>query len=187
MRVIAIDGPAGSGKSTVARRLAERLGVPYLDTGAMYRSVALAALRKGIDPHDGEAVADLALSVEIESGDAIRTAEVNAIVSMVAAVPAVRSELVRRQRVWVDEHGGGVVEGRDIGTVVFPDADLKVFLTANDEERARRRSEEPGFQERDKLDSSREDSPLRAADDALVIDTTGRTIDDIVEEVLSKL
>ena len=187
MRVIAIDGPAGSGKSTIARLLAERLGVEYLDTGAMYRSVALAALRAGVDPHDSEAVATLATKVEVEFGDAVRTPEVNAIVSVVAAIPAVRTELVQRQREWIDEHDGGVVEGRDIGTVVFPDADLKVYLTATEEERARRRRDEPGFTSRDAIDSTRSQSPLRAADDALVIDTTGRSIEEIVEEVLSKL
>lgn len=187
MRVIAIDGPAGSGKSTVARTLAERLELPYLDTGAMYRSVALAALRKGIDPADSEAVAALAPTVEIESGSAIRTAEVNAVVSLVASVPAVRAELVRRQREWVEKHGGGVVEGRDIGTVVFPEADLKVFLTASEEERARRRSDEADPSARDRIDSTRTVSPLKPADDALVIDTTDLSVADIVEEVLAKL
>ena len=187
MRVIAIDGPAGSGKSTVARTLAERLDLPYLDTGAMYRSVALAALRQGVDPAEKDAVAALALTVEIESGPAIRTPEVNAVVSLVAAIPDVRAELVRRQREWVDKHGGGVVEGRDIGTVVFPHADLKVFLTASEEERARRRSEEADPSARDRIDSTRPVSPLKPADDALVIDTTDLTVDDIVEEVLAKL
>ena len=187
MRVIAIDGPAGSGKSTVGRRVAERLGLDFLESGAMYRSVALAALRKGIDPADGEAVAALAPHVEIEFGDAIRTAEVNAVVSLVAAIPDVRTVLVDRQRQWIAEHGGGVVEGRDIGTVVCPDAELKVFLTASTDERAKRREDEPGFHRRDAIDSTRDTSPLKAADDALVIDTTGRTIDEIVEEVLSKL
>ncbi|MDQ1437767.1 MAG: CMP/dCMP kinase [Acidimicrobiaceae bacterium] len=197
MRVIAIDGPAGSGKSTVARRLAERLGLDYLDSGAMYRSVALAALQQGVDPHDADAVAALAPGVVVEFGDAVRTPEVNAIVSAVAAVPAVRTELVRRQREWADEHGGGVVEGRDIGTVVFPHAELKVFLTASAHERARRRGDETGEQDydvvaadlarRDDLDSTRETSPLKPAEDALVIDTTGRPVDDIVDEVVRKL
>jgi cytidylate kinase len=197
VRVIAIDGPAGSGKSTVARRLAERLGLDYLDSGAMYRSVALAALQQGVDPHDADAVAALAPGVVVEFGDAVRTPEVNAIVSAVAAVPAVRTELVRRQREWADEHGGGVVEGRDIGTVVFPHAELKVFLTASAHERARRRGDETGEQDydvvaadlarRDDLDSTRETSPLKPAEDALVIDTTGRPVDDIVDEVVRKL
>ena len=187
MRVIAIDGPAGSGKSTVARRLAERLDLPYLDTGAMYRSVALAALRKGIDPHDREAVAALTPTVETDATGAIRTAEVNAVVSVVAANPDVRAELVRQQRAWIEQHGGGVVEGRDIGTVVCPNAYLKVFLTASEEERARRRSDEADPGARDRVDSTRAVAPLAVAPDALVIDTTDLSVDDIVEEVLSKL
>lgn len=197
MRVIAIDGPAGSGKSTVARRLAKRLDLDHLDTGAMYRSVTLAALRGGVDPSDHDRLQALAATIEMEDTEAIRTPAVNAAVSAVAAVPGVRTELVRRQREWVEEHGGGVVEGRDIGTVVFPDADLKVFLTASDEERARRRGTEEGasnlsdvqadLARRDSLDSTRKVSPLKPADDALVIDTTARTVDEIVEEVLNKL
>ena len=208
MRVIAIDGPAGSGKSTVARRVAQTLGLAYLDTGAMYRSVAFAVLRDGIDPADAEAVAALAPHVSIDVGervvvdgtdatDAIRGAKVTTTVSAVAANPAVRREMVRRQQQWAEAHDGGVVEGRDIGTEVFPDADLKVYLTASEDERARRRAEElghPAYEQvaadiarRDKVDSTRAASPMMAADDALVIDTTGRTIDEIVEEVLSKL
>ena len=187
MRVIAIDGPAGSGKSTVARSLAERLGLPYLDTGAMYRSVALAALSKGVDVYDSEAVAALAPTAEMVEGGAIRTPEVNAVVSVVAAIPEVRAELVRQQRAWVEARGGGVVEGRDIGTVVFPAAELKVFLTASEAERARRRAEEADPGARDRLDSSRAVAPLMAAEDALVIDTTEMSVDEIVEEVLSKL
>lgn len=188
MRVIAIDGPAGSGKSTVARLLAERLGLDYLDTGAMYRSVALAALRQGADLDDHGALAALAASTETDTTDAIRTPEVNAVVSRVAAVPEVRRELVKRQRAWAETRGGGVVEGRDIGTVVFrDDAELKVFLTASEEERARRRSDEADPAARDRIDSTRAVSPLKPADDALVIDTTGRTVEEIVEEVLSKL
>jgi len=216
VRVVAIDGPAGSGKSTVARRVAAALGLAYLDTGAMYRSVAFAALRAGIDPGDADAVAALADRVSIEVGDrvtadgvgrvivdgidatdAIRGAEVTTAVSTVAANPGVRAAMVRRQRAWADAHGGGVAEGRDIGTVVFPGAELKVYLTANEEERARRRATELGqpaydqvaadIARRDKVDSTRSVSPMMVADDALVIDTTGRTIDEIVEEVLSKL
>jgi CMP/dCMP kinase len=202
--VVAIDGPAGSGKSTIAKLLADRLGLAYLDTGAMYRSVAFAVLRDGLDPADGEAVAALAAATTIavddtvvidgdDATDAIRGPEVSAVVSVVSAHPGVRSELVRRQREWAETHGGGVVEGRDIGTVVFPDATLKVFLTASEEERVRRRAVQSGeavaahVTKRDEIDSKRAVSPLVAAADALVIDTTGRTIDDIVEEVLSKL
>jgi cytidylate kinase len=197
VRVIAIDGPAGSGKSTVARLLAERLGMAYLDTGAMYRSVALAAMRNGVAGDDVGGLAALAASTETDTTGAIRTPEVTAFVSTVAAVPEVRRELVKRQRAWAAANGGGVIEGRDIGTVVFPSASLKVFLTASDEERARRRGDEVGARDysavqsdlarRDGLDSSRPVSPLKPADDALVIDTTGRTVDEIVEEVLSKL
>ncbi|HZQ29338.1 MAG TPA: (d)CMP kinase [Acidimicrobiales bacterium] len=210
MRVIAIDGPAGSGKSTVARAVAARLGLDYLDTGAMYRSVTLAALRRGIAPEDTAAVAALAPDVAIElaggavtvdgqdATDAIRGPEVSQAVSVVAANPAVRADLVARQQAWIEEHGGGVVEGRDIGTVVFPAAELKVFLTASDTERANRRTREAaGFADesavaenlahRDRLDSTRAASPLKVADDAVVIDTTGRPVEEIVEEVLRKL
>lgn len=208
MRVVAIDGPAGSGKSTVARTVAARLGLPYLDTGAMYRSVAFAALRRGIDPADAETVGRLARQVEIEVGETvivdgvdatieIRGPEVTRAVSAVAANPEVRREMVRRQREWAQERGGGVVEGRDIGSVVFPDAELKVFLTASDEERAQRRSQETldldygtvaaDMARRDLLDSTRTASPLQVADGALVIDTSGRPVEEIVGEVLSRL
>jgi cytidylate kinase len=204
MRVIAIDGPAGSGKSTIGRAVAARLGLEYLDTGAMYRSVAFAALGRGIDPADHEAVAALAPTLLIVIGErvtvdgedataAIRGPEVTRAVSAVAANPEVRAELVRRQRAWAAERGGGVMEGRDIGTVVFPDAELKVYLTADESERLRRRAVEAGEEvardiaRRDAADSTRAASPLQAAEDALVIDTTGRAIDEIVEEVLSKL
>ncbi|SRR5581483_2302839 len=208
MPVVAIDGPAGSGKSTVARAVAKRLGVAYLDTGAMYRSVAFAALRDGVDPNDGEALAKLASGLDIQLGEsvlvdgvdataAIRGPEVTAIVSSVSAHPAVRAELVRRQQQWAAEHGGGVAEGRDIGTVVFPHADVKVFLTASEEERARRRQRDDrapdvkavaaDLARRDALDSNRAASPLRPADDARVIDTTGRTVDDVVDEITGLL
>lgn len=208
MRIIALDGPAGSGKSTVARAVAAALGLDYLDTGAMYRSVAFAALRRGIDPADAEPVARLAAQVDIvvaetvlvDGVDAtieIRGPEVTRAVSAVAANPEVRKEMVQRQREWVAKRDGGVVEGRDIGTVVFPAADLKVYLTADPEERARRRSKEvidldynevaADIARRDHVDSTREASPLAMPDDAVVIDTTGRTIDDIVAEVLAKL
>lgn len=208
MRVIAIDGPAGSGKSTVARAVAERLGLAYLDTGAMYRSVAFAALRRGIDPTDVDPVAHLAPQVEIEVGEKvivdgvdatveIRGPEVTRAVSAVAANPEVRKELVRRQREWAATHDGGVVEGRDIGSVVFPDAELKVYLTASDEERARRRSNEvrqlaydqvaADIARRDHVDSTRAASPLTRAEGAMEIDTSEKTVDEIVDEVLGAL
>lgn len=207
MRVIAIDGPAGSGKSTVARRVAIRLGLDYLDTGAMYRSVAFAAIRRGIDPEDAAAVARLAEQVDLEVGDdrvhvdgvdatiEIRSPEVTRAVSVVAANPGVRHELDRRQREWAAEHGGGVIEGRDIGSVVFPDAAVKVYLTADDGERAARRTKEmldmhydevaADIARRDHADSTRSASPLAPADDAVMLDTTGRDVDDIVAEVLA--
>ncbi|MHB1964281.1 MAG: 3-phosphoshikimate 1-carboxyvinyltransferase [Acidimicrobiales bacterium] len=199
--VVAIDGPAGSGKSTVSRAVAARLGVPRLDTGAMYRSVAWAALERGVDPADTAAVAAIAEGAEIEVGpervridgtdvtEAIRRPAVSRAVSVVAANPAVRRALVARQRRWRDEHGGGVVEGRDIGSVVFPDAVLKVYLTASPEERARRRQDEPaaGVARRDHLDTTRAASPLQQAADARLLDTTGRSVEDVVEEVLSWL
>jgi CMP/dCMP kinase len=212
-RTIAIDGPAGAGKSTLARLLAEHLGLERLDTGAMYRAVAWAALERGIDPSDAVAVADLARSLSIDVGErvvvdgvdataGIRTAPVDTAVSAVAANPEVRTELVRRQRAWVTVHGGGVVEGRDIGSVVLPDADLKVYLTASSDERARRRAGERcdgrsveeiarQIDRRDRLDSSRPASPLptaaEAADDALVVESTGRSAQSVLQEVLQCL
>jgi cytidylate kinase len=206
--LVAIDGPAGSGKSTVARAVAARLRLEYLDTGAMYRSVALASLRRGIDAHDGPALGRLAEGLDITVDDRvfvdgvdatteIRSPEVTAIVSAVAAHPPVRAAMVRRQRQWAEARGGGVVEGRDIGTVVFPGADLKVFLTASEEERARRRQRDEAAPDvdavaadlarRDTMDSSRAASPLRPAADAVVVDTTARTVDDVVDEVVGLL
>ena len=209
MRVIAIDGPAGSGKSTVARALAERLDLEYLDTGAMYRSVTFAALRRGVDPSEADAVSRIAERAEISVGpegvrvdgvDAtieIRGPEVSRAVSIVAANPAVRAELVRRQREWVAKRGGGVLEGRDIGTVVFPDAELKVYLTADPEVRAQRRSQEvtdldyetvaADLARRDALDQGRETSPLTEAADAFVVDTTGLTVEEILDVITSRL
>jgi cytidylate kinase len=198
--VVAIDGPAGSGKSTLSRALAVRLGLRRLDTGAMYRSVAWAVLQRGIDTDNGEAVADLARSLAIEVDDrvvvdgtditeAIRGPEVSATVSAVAANPAVRTVMVERQRRWVATHGGGVVEGRDIGSVVLPDADLKLYLTASVEVRAARRSEEgaKAVARRDRLDSTRATSPLEVPEGARVIDTGALSVGQIVEEVVTWL
>jgi cytidylate kinase len=209
-RVVAIDGPAGSGKSTVAKALAARLGVPYLDTGAMYRAVAFAALRRGVDPDDAETVARIAEHLELELADGevvvdgvdasieIRGPEVTRAVSAVAANPEVRRELVRRQREWVSGRGGSaVVEGRDIGTVVFPDAPLKAYLTANLEVRAGRRSKEVAdldyetvmadMARRDTVDEGRETDPLLCAADAVRIDTTERSVEAIVDELEGRL
>ena len=192
MRVIAIDGPVGSGKSTVARAVADRLGLEVLETGAMYRAVAAAALRLGIEPgpETADELARLARQIDAEAAaDAdLRSPAVNQAVSVVAALPEVRAELVSLQRRWAKQQGGGVVEGRDIGTVVFPDAHLKVFLTASEEERARRRNADEtaaDIARRDRLDSSRSVSPLVVADDALVIDSTGRSVDDVVDEIVA--
>ena len=198
--LVAIDGPAGAGKSTVSSEVAEHLGLARLDTGAMYRAVAAAALARGVAVDDMDAVAALAEAATIEVGERvvidgadvtgeIRSPEVGAAVSVVAANPAVRRSLVQRQRAWAESHGGGVVEGRDIGSVVFPGAALKVYLTATADERARRRDDEApeGVARRDRIDSTRDASPLREAEDAHRLDTTGRTVQDVVEEVLSWL
>lgn len=196
--VIAIDGPAGSGKSTLGRALAVRLGLRTLDTGASYRAVAALAIRRGVATDDLAAVASLASGAHLEISDRvmiddidvteeIRSEEVNAAVSVVAANPEVRSALVAWQRRWADEHAGGIVEGRDIGSVVFPDAPVKLFLTANVEERARRRSEEgqASVERRDRMDSTRAVSPLTTAPGATVVDTTEMSVDDVVDLVLT--
>lgn len=207
MRVIAIDGPAGSGKSTVGRLLADRLGLTYLDTGAMYRAVAFAAIHNGVDPTEDEPVAALARSIELSVGESgvivdgvdatveIRGAEVSRAVSHVAANTGVREELRARQRAWADDHGGGVIEGRDIGSVVFPDAVLKVYLTADPEVRAQRRAAEMGdvdaariaadIERRDAMDRNRADSPLVTPDGAVTVDTTGLGVGDVVNLLVS--
>jgi cytidylate kinase len=184
--VIAIDGPAGAGKSTVARAVAERLDITYLDSGAMYRAVALSLLR---DPGNA---ADRAKQVEIDFHDpALRTPEVSEAASKVAQDAGVRAALVERQRELM-KSGDWVAEGRDIGTVVAPHAELKVFLTAEPEERARRRAEELGADLntvlkdqtiRDQQDRSREHSPLEPAPDSVEVDTTGLSVDEVVERI----
>lgn len=208
LRTVAIDGPAGAGKSTLARLLANQLQLDRLDTGAMYRAATWAALDRGLDPGDAAAIPAILARIAIEVvGDRvtvdgrdvtaeIRTPAVDSAVSLTAAIPEVRRDLVARQRRWVDAHGGGVVEGRDIGTVVLPDADLKVFLTAAGEERARRRAAEQAgvavddvarrLEHRDRLDSSRDVDPLvlSGAADAVVVDSTGKPADVVLREVL---
>jgi cytidylate kinase len=207
--VVAIDGPGGSGKSTVARAVAAALDLDHLDTGAMYRAVTLEATRRGVPADDEAALAALADSLEIvvaervlvdgdDVTEEIRGDDVNAQVSVVAANPGVRTSLVRRQRAWVAERGAGVVEGRDIASVVLPDADVKVYLTASEAERARRRAEEQGqvgspdpleaarasITARDSLDSTRATSPLVVADGAVVIDSTERSPASVIAEIL---
>jgi cytidylate kinase len=198
--VIAIDGPAGAGKSTVARAVAAELGFTYLDSGAMYRSVALAAQEAGVDADDGAALGPLAEKLEIgfdgrrvllggrDVSEAIRRPEVTADASRVSVHPAVRVAMVARQRQLI-EAGDYVAEGRDIGTVVSPDSPLKIFLTASDEERARRRAAETGEHEasvlaaqrrRDARDTEREHGALRAAEDAVELDTTGFSLEEVV-------
>lgn len=199
--VVAIDGPAGSGKSTVARLVADQLGWSFLDTGAMYRAVTALALRSGVELDHHDEITAIANECRIETiprvvinnvdvTDEIRGSAVNHGVSIVAAIPAVRAAMVDRQREWSDRQSlGTVVEGRDIGTVVFPDAVLKVFLTASAEERARRRGDETAdsIQRRDTIDSSREASPLRADADAVIIDTTEKSIEQVIEEIVQCL
>ena len=211
--VIAIDGPAASGKSTTARLVAQRLGYLHIDTGAMYRAVTLQVLRSGFDAADREAVEKLAarVSIRLEPGDggnivflddedvtkAIRARDVTALVSKVSSYPGVRSVMVREQRAAASQ-GGVVLEGRDIGTVVLPDADLKFFLVADEGERARRRKREldrtgvvveeerllEDIRRRDDQDASRASSPLRKADDAIQVDTTSMTIEEQVSAIL---
>lgn len=208
--VVAIDGPAGSGKSTIARMTADALGLARLDTGAMYRAVTARALERGVAPADGAGLAAIAAELDIAFtdegmtvdgrpvGPEIRTPAVDRAVSEVSAHPGVRRELVRRQRE-IMARGGIVAEGRDIGTVVYPDAPVKIFLTASPEERARRRGKdleadghpvEPAalieeIRRRDELDSTRAVSPLTPADDAVHLDTTGMTPDDVVARIVA--
>ncbi len=205
VKIVAIDGPAGAGKSTVARALAHRMGVQYLDTGAMYRAVTWLALRSGCDLSDDQAVGEVAERCVLHVGlddvvvdghdvtQEIRQSEVTKAVSIVAANPRVRTEMRRRQRQWGEARGGGVIEGRDIGTVVFPDAIAKLFLTANPRVRAERRVAEVGgvvdeieaqIVERDRLDSTRSDSPLAESSDAIVIDTSDKRVGEVVDELV---
>jgi cytidylate kinase len=203
--VIAIDGPAGAGKSTVAKGVAKALGFTYLDSGAMYRAVALAALDRGIDPDDGERLGELAWDLDIDfeadsirlSGKPvegrIRSPEVTVAASRVSVHPQVRQAMVKRQRELIAA-GNYVAEGRDIGTVVSPDSPLKVFLTANEKERARRRAAESGesvtqvqdaIRDRDRRDRERSDSPLQAAEGSIDIDTTDLTSDQVAERIVA--
>ena len=216
-RTVAIDGPAGAGKSTIGALVAERLGYAFLDTGAMYRAVALAALRRGIDPDDGPRLTDLARQLRIAIGPPtvrdgraytvlldgadvtwdIRSPEVDRIVSQTARVPFVRDVMVEQQR-GIAERGRIVMVGRDIGTIVLPNAERKVFLTASAAERARRREEELASRgekrsrqdllaeilRRDELDSKRTVAPLRAADDAIVVETDGLSVREALDRVL---
>ncbi len=207
--LVTIDGPAGSGKSSVARHVAGRLGLVNLNTGAAYRAAALIALREGADLSDGPRIADLARRIGLDPEGAsiddrrvpdpdLRTSEVAAAASKVSANPELREVLLPVQRAAADrarERGGAVVEGRDIGTVVLPDAELKVFLSADPEERARRRARQTGregeldrireaISRRDRQDSEREVSPLRPAPDAVVLDTTTLDLEEVVSRVL---
>jgi len=204
--VIAIDGPAAAGKSTIARRLADRLGFTYIDSGAMYRALALWALREKLDPADMHRMEQLAMAawIELERGtsrvllnsedvtEAIRSVDVSAAASMVAAIPGVRRALVEKQKA-IGAQENVVMEGRDIGSVVFPNADLKIFLDAQPEERARRRAAEVNgdrdsvasqIRERDERDRTRAEAPLTQAPDAVYVDSTGKSIEEVEDSIL---
>ena len=208
--IITIDGPAGAGKSSVSRRLAGELGFTYLDSGAMYRALALYMLEKGVDIEDEDQVIEHLKEVEIsfnnssihlnsrDVSDLIRTPEIDAASSAVSRIPAVRKRLTELQRK-IGETGNIVAEGRDMGTVVFPEADFKFFLTASPEERARRRMDQAArtkkniikyeiilqqIKKRDKADSTREIAPLKAADSAFVIDSTDLSFEEVVKKIL---
>jgi cytidylate kinase len=208
--IIAIDGPSGAGKGTVARAVAQRLGYRHLDTGAMYRAVAWKALQEGLSLENEDAIAALAERADLDVGpavvridgidvtSAIRTPQIDRAAAMTARLPRVRATLVSRQR-HAGEQGGIVIEGRDIGTVVFPDADVKIYLDASSEERARRRAADPAhglgrqaavaeveseLKARDHSDSTRSTSPLAAAKDAVKLDTTGLSIEQTVDRVM---
>lgn len=203
--IVTLDGPGGTGKSTVSRAVAARAGMPHLDTGAYYRAATLAVLRAGVDPGDHEAVYRIVSRTSMDQeGDRmyldgedvsseIRGEAVTSAVSEVSAHPDVRKLLVEKQRAWAEEHGGGVVEGRDIGSVVFPDAEVKVFLDASPAVRARRRALETGerfedvledLKRRDGFDSTRPTSPLRVPEGAVVVDTSNLSIDQVVDQLL---
>jgi len=215
--IIAIDGPSGAGKSTLGRMLARELGLLYIDTGAMYRAAALAVLRSGVSTQDGSSVAEVVTNARItlegdpdslrvmldgrDVSEEIRTEEVSHTASVISTVSEVRRALVGRQRVLGARGRGAVLDGRDIGTVVFPQADFKFFLTARPEERAHRRYEEERLRERDLTfedtladinkrdhrDSTRADSPLVIAEDAIVIDSTELSIDEVYERMMSEI
>jgi CMP/dCMP kinase len=211
---VAIDGPAGAGKSTVAREIAKRLNLKYLDTGAMYRAVTLKAYREKTNLEDPEAVRDLLERTSISIGnlkevylddedvsEEIRMSHVNELVSPVSAIPAVRRRLVALQQLIADQSEHIIMEGRDIGSRVMPEAELKIYLDASVEERARRRNREQqdkGFDvplemviseitNRDRIDSEREDSPLTRVSDAVVVDTTGMSFEEVVDNIIKHI
>ena len=191
--IIAVDGPLASGKGTIARALAERFGLPHLDTGSLYRATGLAVIEAGLDPSDAEGCAALARKLDIAAidEDRIRTAEAGAMASKVAAIPQVREALFELQRDFATRPGGAILDGRDIGTVICPDADVKLFVTADAETRARRRWEElrakgetlsfetmlEQTRERDRRDADRPDAPMKPAQDATLLDTSSLSID----------